>query len=439
MVENTDGKKYRAPVATGDYLVQMKPKLKTTNAVKELQNTSSLKVAVTSDYKSEKSISIESTDNNSILLFEKLNIAVVRTTEEGMPTTMRTKMSGSNDVHTMRPEFYMYAIGTQEDRYSAWVKEGLSILAEGFPASRAGVGGQVRSVSVQDTATWGLQAIQADISNFTGRGIKIAVLDTGFDLEHPDFEDRLVESRSFVRGESVQDGNGHGTHCIGTAAGPFNPSENIRYGVAHEANIFCGKVLSNSGSGRESGILAGMEWAITLGCEVISMSLGRPTSPGETFDPIYERVGQTALEQGALIIAAAGNESERQFNFVAPVGAPANSPSIMAVAAVNETMNIANFSCGGINPDGGEINIAAPGVDVLSSFPMPRRYARLPGTSMACPHVAGIAALLAQSDSSLRGSTLWDALRRSALDIGLPMKDAGSGLVQAPGTSVKLS
>ncbi|MEP5091563.1 MAG: S8 family serine peptidase, partial [Paracoccaceae bacterium] len=93
---------------------------------------------------------------------------------------------------------------------------------------------------------------------------------------------------------------------------------------------------------------------------------------------------------------------------------------------------VATFSCGGINSEGGEVNIAAPGVDILSSFPMPRRHGRINGTSMACPHVAGIAALLAQSDRNLRGRALWEALRRTAIDVGLPIRDGGAGLVQAP-------
>ena len=104
----------------------------------------------------------------------------------------------------------------------------------------------------------------------------------------------------------------------------------------------------------------------------------------------------------------------------------------MAVAAVDSNLQIASFSSGGINDNGGEVNIAGPGVDVLSSVPMPQRYRRLSGTSMATPHVAGIAALYAQSDPSLRGQALWDVLRRTAVDIGLPMRDAGAGLAQCP-------
>ena len=110
-----------------------------------------------------------------------------------------------------------------------------------------------------------------DRSAFTGRDVKVAVLDTGFDLNHPDFAGRPIVSSSFITGEPVQDGNGHGTHCIGAAMGPKTPvGTHRRYGVAGEASIFAGKVLSNAGSGADGGILAGIDWAIRNGCRAIS-------------------------------------------------------------------------------------------------------------------------------------------------------------------------
>ncbi|WP_324278014.1 S8 family serine peptidase [Blastococcus brunescens] len=102
-------------------------------------------------------------------------------------------------------------------------------------------------------ATWGIQAVRADSSPRSGRGIGVAVLDTGFDLEHPDFAGRNVTAQSFVPGEQAQDGHGHGTHCIGTSCGPRSPSTGPRYGVAYEADVFVGKVLSDAGSGTDGG------------------------------------------------------------------------------------------------------------------------------------------------------------------------------------------
>jgi subtilisin len=112
------------------------------------------------------------------------------------------------------------------------------------------------------SATWGLEATNVLNSRFTGDGIKVAILDTGFDLNHPDFRDRTIISQSFVEGQAVQDGHGHGTHCTGTACGPRSPQNGMRYGVAYEAQIYIGKVLNNSGSGTDTAILAGIDWAI---------------------------------------------------------------------------------------------------------------------------------------------------------------------------------
>lgn len=281
------------------------------------------------------------------------------------------------------------------------------------------------------SATWGLQATRVLESSYNGSGIRVAVLDTGMDLDHPDFVGRKIVSRSFIPGvASAQDGNGHGTHCIGTACGPRSPSILPRYGIAYESEIYAGKVLGDGGSGSSFGIVEGIEWAIEQNCAVISLSLGSIVRRGQRFAPFYERVGDIALEEGSLIIAAAGNSSRRPSR-INPVGSPANCPSFMAVAALDSRMQIASFSDAGINPDGGEVDIAAPGVDVYSSYPMPDRYDRLNGTSMATPHVSGIAALYAQATGS-RGQVLWNLLIRNARRLRLPSRDVGSGLVQAP-------
>jgi subtilisin len=283
----------------------------------------------------------------------------------------------------------------------------------------------------ESEATWGLQATKVIDSSRTGRGIRVAVLDTGIDQQHPDFEGRSITVNSFVNGEEVQDDYGHGTHCIGTALGPRAPEVKPRYGIAYEAEIFAGKVLSNAGSGADAGILAGIEWAIENGCAVVSMSLGAPTQPGQPFSQVFERVAQRAQEQGTLIVAAAGNDSERP-DVIDPVGHPANCPSIMAVAALDAEGAIAPFSNRGIDPEGGQVDIAGPGVAVYSSWPMPTRYRTISGTSMATPHVAGIAALYAEQDENARGADLWRLLTAGAQPLSLPPEDVGAGMVQAP-------
>ncbi|KKX31548.1 S8 family serine peptidase [Rhizobium sp. LC145] len=292
---------------------------------------------------------------------------------------------------------------------------------------------QQQYVDSQDS-TWGIAAVGAHETSLTGEGIKIAVLDTGIDLKHPDFAERTIVTQSFVAGETVNDQQGHGTHCAGTAAGKAVDPGVPRYGVAPDASLFVGKILNNRGFGTEGDIINGMNWAIGQKCEVISMSVGGPVRPGERHSLLYERIGKLALRNGSLIVAAAGNESNRSLGFIAPVASPANAPSILAVGAVDGALDVASFSSGGVNPEGGEVDIAAPGVGIFSSVPLPQKYRTLMGTSMACPHVAGVAALWAQSDPSLRGSALWSALQQNAKALALESRDVGSGLVQAPKT-----
>ncbi|HEY7591982.1 MAG TPA: S8 family serine peptidase [Actinophytocola sp.] len=282
----------------------------------------------------------------------------------------------------------------------------------------------------ETTFTWGLQAVGAPHSAVTGAGVRVAVLDTGLDLTHPDLAGRTITSKSFVEGEEVQDGHGHGTHCVGTSCGPRRPASGPGYGVAYEAEIYAGKVLSNAGSGADGGILAGIAWAIQNGCRVVSMSLGAAVRPGQPYSRTYERVASRALARGTLIIAAAGNESDRAHGGIAPVGHPANCPSILAVGAVDVREKIADFSSATVDAVGA-VDIVGPGVDVYSSWPLPTRYRRISGTSMATPHAAGIAALIAQSTGA-SGYELWARLAQTARRLKLPSTDVGSGMVQAP-------
>jgi subtilisin family serine protease len=188
-----------------------------------------------------------------------------------------------------------------------------------------------------------------------------------------------------------------------------------RYGIAHQSKIFAGKVLSNSGSGGTAGIIAGINWAIANGCEVVSMSLGAQTPPQAG----YTAAGRAALARGCLIVAATGNAASQ-------TGAPANSPTIMAVASVDPNLAPSAFS------NFGKVEIAGPGRDVFSSVPMPQRYGIKTGTSMATPHVAGCAALWAHTNPNLRGQALWNKLQQTARTLPHPASRVGAGLVQAP-------
>ncbi|RRD03337.1 peptidase S8 [Arachnia propionica] len=279
-----------------------------------------------------------------------------------------------------------------------------------------------------DQATWGIQAVGAVDSPHTGKGIRIAVLDTGFNTAHPDFAGRTVVTQSFIDGEDAEDGHGHGTHCVGTAAGPRTWAEGRGYGVAPEAEIYVAKVLGNNGTGSDATILAGIDWALEQGCQVISMSLGADVT---TVHPPYVAAGRRALEQGSLLIAAAGNNAARSRGNPGFVGAPANSPYVMAVGAVDKRLEVADFSAQALDVEGGEVNIAGPGVAIHSSWIAPKNYNTINGTSMATPHVAGVAALIAEATGA-RGQELWDQLVAGVRDLGLPKEDVGAGLVTAP-------
>ncbi|MEF2553393.1 S8 family serine peptidase [Aurantimonas sp. A2-1-M11] len=288
------------------------------------------------------------------------------------------------------------------------------------------------------SAIWGLHASGVLDTLLTGAGIKVAVLDTGIDLDHPDFSQRRMNWKSFVSGEAVQDMHGHGTHCAGTVAGPRTPGPAAvpGYGCAPDVDLHIGKVLNNRGFGRDGDIIAGIDWAIGEGCHIISMSLGSPTMRGQRYDDVYEEIASDALANGCLIVAAAGNDSNRSSGRIAPVSKPANCPSILSVGAIDALMQTANFSNGGMNGDGGAVDLAAPGVGVLSAAPGPRFYQTMDGTSMACPHVAGVAALWAEFDPELRGQRLWDVLVENAGKLDGMARDIGHGLIRAPAGGV---
>lgn len=288
--------------------------------------------------------------------------------------------------------------------------------------------------SFADTAelTWGLQAIgisAAQRFGHTGAGVRVAVLDTGFDAAHPDFASRNVVTESFIEGEGPEDANGHGTHCIGTACGPWESAHGPGYGVAAEAEIFSGKVLGDDGSGSDTSVLSGIEWALENECQVISMSLGADV---REVHPPYVTAGKRALENGSLIIAAAGNNAQRSAGDPGFVGSPANSPHIMAIAAVDAQLRIADFSARATEVEGGEVNLTAPGVAIYSAWPGEQHYHTISGTSMATPHVSGIAALICGATGA-QGEGLWRELVEHAVTLEHEEpEDVGAGLSVVP-------
>jgi len=379
-------------------------------AIAALRRAAGPRIATTLDVRSG-ALSYEQTEDADAVYFERLGVAVVNADPRDRARAARIRAAA--EEHADR----ILAV-EPERRVAAY-------------AARRNVGAPSGS---ETETTWGLQATGAVASPFSGKGVKVAVLDTGFDLKHPDFPSRSITAKSFVAGAKPQDGHGHGTHCIGTACGPKQPFHPPRYGVAHGATILAGKVLDDQGGGRDGDILAGLEWALAQGARVVSMSLGAEVAPNDPYSEVFEAVGQRALAAGALIVAAAGNESDRRAGWLAPVGHPANCPSILAVGAVDAKLQLGNFSNRGLNPRGGQVDLVGPGVDVLSAFPMPTRTRRLSGTSMATPHVAGIAALWAESRPKATAAELWTLLTQHARRLPQLSSDVGAGLVQAPET-----
>jgi subtilisin family serine protease len=190
-------------------------------------------------------------------------------------------------------------------------------------------------------------------------------------------------------------------------------------------------VLADDGSGLDGAVLAGLDWAIGHGCCVVSMSLGSPVDRGGSYSRVFERVARQALAAGCLIVAPVGNNSLRP-DVLQPVNHPANCPSIVAVGAVDECLRVGGTSCAGLNPGGGEVDVVAPGVGILSAGLAPVLHRFESGSSTAAPFAAGIAALMAEADPGSRGVALRCRLLATARSLPLPTRDVGAGLVQAP-------
>jgi subtilisin family serine protease len=395
-----------------------------------LESTAGLRSIADSRDFTAQAVDFAQTAGSDAVWFDRLGVAVV-SAEPAQVGALRSVGDADDVILSVSPELIHHVLDGSE--YVQGYRDGVNDLAGrlGTTERTAARTTAAAKPPYSDNAqfTWGLQATGASTSPQSGAGIKVAVLDTGFDLQHPDFVGRSVTGRSFVQGQEVQDGHGHGTHCVGTSCGPKTPGTGPRYGVAHGADIFVGKVLGDEGSGSDSGIIAGINWAVENECHIISMSLGADVAQ---VHPPYTVVGKRALDAGSLIIAAAGNNADRRVGNFGFVGAPANSPFIMAVGALDQKLDMAFFSARTL-PDarGGQVDIAGPGFQVYSSWPMPTRYRTISGTSMATPHVAGIAALWAEL-TEYRGRDLWATLAQDSQRLLQPSVDVGGGLALAP-------
>ncbi|KOU59183.1 peptidase S8 [Streptomyces sp. MMG1533] len=278
-------------------------------------------------------------------------------------------------------------------------------------------------------------APKAWAAGYNGKGVKIAVLDTGVDATHPDLKNQVIAAKNFSTSTDDKDHVGHGTHVASIAAGTGAKSGGKYKGVAPGASILAGKVLDDTGSGDDSGILAGMEWAAAQGAQVVNLSLGGMDTP--EVDPLEAAVDKLSAEKGILFAIAAGNSGPES------VGSPGSADSALTVGAVDDTDKLAEFSSTGPRLGDGAIkpDVTAPGVDITAASAKgslieqevgekPAGYLTISGTSMATPHVAGAAAILKQQHPDWTYAELKGALTASTKGGKYTPFQQGSGRIQ---------
>lgn len=286
-------------------------------------------------------------------------------------------------------------------------------------------------------------AERAWAKGYDGTGTTVAVLDSGYDPDHPDLRGQLAGERDFTDSGSAADENGHGTHVASTVLGT-GAADATRKGMAPGAKLLVGRVLDSGGYGQESSIIEAMEWAVAQGADVVNMSLGSEEITDCT-DPMAAAAQRLSQQSRTLFVVAAGNAGLRQ-----TVSSPGCAEGVLTVGAVDASGQTAAFSSRG--PAGAahlvKPEIAAPGVEIVgaalgSVADLP--YTRMSGTSMATPHVVGAAALLRQAHPGWTAQQLKAALisgvkpdpadgvyAQGAGELSVP--GALSAEVQGPGT-----
>lgn len=269
---------------------------------------------------------------------------------------------------------------------------------------------------------------------YDGTGVTVAVLDTGIDATHPDVSGSIAGQVDFTGSPTgAKDGHGHGTHVASTVLGSGAASKGLRKGVAPGAKLLVGKVCDDNGQCPDDGIIAAMDWAAHSGAKVVNMSLGGDPTDGT--DPMSQALNELSRSTGTLFVVAAGNSG-----FVAQkVVSPGSADDALTVAAVDKNGAMASFSNRGprIGDGAAKPDIAAPGVGIVAAraagtamgTPVDQYYTASDGTSMATPHVAGAAAIVAEQHPELTGQQIKALLMDTASDLGHDMYAQGTGLV----------
>lgn len=269
-------------------------------------------------------------------------------------------------------------------------------------------------------------------AGYDGTGVTVAVLDTGIDANHPDLAGKVTAGAIFSEESSFVDKHGHGTHVASIIAGTGAASGGQYTGVAPGASLMIGKVFNDNGTGLMSWAIAGMEWAARGGADIVNLSLS--SAPTDGTDPGSQAIDALSAETGTLFVVASGNDYRD-----AAVGAPGVATEALTVGAVDDNDTLADFSNRGPRRGDAAIkpNITAPGVGIIAArasgtslgSPMNANYTALDGTSMATPHVAGAAALLAQANPDWEYERLKGALTSAAEPGAYTPFQQGSGRV----------
>ena len=267
------------------------------------------------------------------------------------------------------------------------------------------------------TTPWGVAKINTPSAwtRATGKGVRVGVVDTGVNMGHPDLAENVKAGFDAIsETEGVEDDNGHGTHVAGIIAALDNGFGVV--GVAPEAHVYAVKSFDSKGKGMASDIIQGIAWCIDQGVRIINMSFGTVDS-GKALELAISK----AAESGILLVAASGNTGGQN-----TVLYPARDSHVVAVAASTEDDKIAAFSS-----SGPEIDVTGPGTDIYSTY-TGQRYKTLSGTSMACPHVTGVAALVFSVAPDLSARDVEEVICETATAIsGFPREQQGAGLVNA--------
>ena len=318
-----------------------------------------------------------------------------------------------------------HVCAVEDDRVLKWIEEApasdLSSVEKALAGIRAGDDkGLIPPLPAESRAEvnpreipWGVKRVNAQAAwpRAAGRGVKVGIIDTGVDYNHADLKANYAGGYNAVEpSKTPLDDNGHGTHVAGIVGAVLDGAGVA--GVAPQVSLYAVKVLTAQGSGSYSAIIDGIQWAVSNNMNVVNMSLGAPQGS----DAMRKAV-EAAYKAGVTLVMAAGNDS-------GPVNYPAKYPQAIAVSASDSSDKIASFSS-----RGPEIAVIAPGVAINSTY-LGGGYKALSGTSMASPHVAGLAAL-AVSAGAKTPAEVRRALTGAAAGIGLQPSEQGAGLVDA--------